>query len=206
MAPKKAKVYKSLPPLLFTNAIHSDEIPLELPSPLTPLSTDAEKSIMVLAQSDRWHRYASQGFQLPGELEEALRGPKDPGRLHVFSIKQRADTRDAEPESDIQIKLADGVKKLIKDISEDIIQTWPPYPEDTSKNTLLLVNSYAFTTQAFKPMLQPMVNMAYNLQQVGDQNAASVPLELQKLLEVASSFRPGTLSYFHLSGFICCNC
>jgi hypothetical protein len=170
MAPKKAKV--SLPPLLFTDAIHSDKIPLEL-SPLTPLSTDLEESIMAPTQSvnDFWHRYASQGFRLPGEPEEALQvpGPQHPGRLHIFTTtKQRANTICiTELGSDIQIKLTDGMKKIIDAVSGDIILTWPPYPEEAFKNTLLLVNPYAFVTQAFKPKLQPILNKVCNLQQVG---------------------------------------
>jgi hypothetical protein len=160
MAPKKAKV--SLPPLLFPvpNAIQSDEIP----SPLTPLSTDLKEAPTQRQSALYWHRYAAQGFRLPGEPKEALDGP-DPSTLNVFTTKQRANTCVTEPESDIiQIKLTDAIKKIIDVVSGDIIRTWPPYPEE-SKNTLLFVNGYAFVTQAFKPRLQPLVNEAINLQQ-----------------------------------------
>ena len=203
MASKKAKV--SLPPLLFpvTDVIQSEEIR----SPLTPLRTDldSDSEELITAPSQRqsdfyWRRYAAQSFRLPGEPEDALAGPLYPGRFYMFTTKHRAYTCLTEKEEDVvQIKLTDATKKLIQVVSEDIIRTWPlyPSPENASKNTLLLVNPYAFVTQAFKPKLQPKVNEALNLQ-VNSSDRDSVPLKLQKLLEVGSrsSFRPGAFPIF----------
>ena len=163
MAQKKAKI--SLPPS-FTDTIHSDS---DL-SPLTPLSMDLEESpIMIPMQSDPyWCRYAEKGFQLPWE-SEIQAGPQCPGIVHaMFTTRQRTNACITEPKPIIGAeRLADGVKKLINSISTDIIRTWPPYPgdKDKSMNVLLLVNAYAFITQAFNPKLQPMVNEASNLQQ-----------------------------------------
>jgi hypothetical protein len=69
------------------------------------------------------------------------------------------------PEVPPQTKLTDGTKKLISSISSDIVKAWPPFPDATnpdSRNTLVLVNAYAFVTQIFNPRLQTKIHEDVN--------------------------------------------
>lgn len=85
MSTKKAKI--SLSPL-FTDAIHTDEVLSDSPSPLTPLTPDLVISTPGPTPSTGfWVRPASQGFRLPGEPEGALVGPDYPGIEYVFIIR-----------------------------------------------------------------------------------------------------------------------
>jgi hypothetical protein len=70
-----------------------------------------------------------------------------------------------------QLQLTTGTKKLVREISREIVESWPPFSgglEPDSKNTLVLVNGYAFVTNLFNSRLQLVVN-----KEIGRNNTVS---------------------------------
>lgn len=63
----------------------------------------------------------------------------------------------------LQVGFTKGVNKLIDTICEEIIDSWPPFKDNEAyKNTLILVNGFAFYTAVFQGRLQDAINADTN--------------------------------------------